>query len=81
MMSLGYMAKRSVSRPDGLRAEGVKRFRRLLLCRLRDARRLSPEFHERLLSWHHSGFTIHAGRQIESHEPKALERVARCKPR
>jgi len=54
-----------------------RRFRRLVLDRLRRAERLSESFHERLLSWEHSGFSVHAGEAIPPQEAESLERLAR----
>ncbi len=53
------------------------RFRRLLLLRLVRAERLSASFMERLLSWEHSGFSVHAGEPLEASDPGATERVGR----
>ncbi len=36
-------------------------FRRLVLAALRREQRLSEEFHQNLLSWVHSGFSVHGG--------------------
>ncbi len=54
-----------------------ERFRRLLLRRLHRTERLSDEFLATLLSWEHSGFSVHAGEPLEPGEPKATERVGR----
>lgn len=51
-------------------------FRQTLLRRLHNAERLSGEFLENLLSWHHSGFSVHAGERLFPEEPH-LERLAR----
>jgi hypothetical protein len=53
------------------------RFRGLLLMRLVRAERLSEAFMERLLSWEHSGFSVHAGEAIEPTDTAATERVGR----
>ena len=50
------------------------RFRRLVLVR---AQRLSEAFRERLLSWEHSGFSVHAGEAIEAKQRESLERMGR----
>ena len=60
---------------DASAVEG--RFRHLVLGRLRRAERLSASFHETLLSWEHSGFSVHAGEAISAEEPESLERLAR----
>jgi hypothetical protein len=56
-------------------------FRELVLARLRRAGRLSEAFQENLLSWEHSGFSVHAGERIPAaHTPAEaapLERMAR----
>ena len=52
-------------------------FRRLLLHRLRRAHRLSEEFHRKLLSWHPSGFSVHAEQVVAPHEPERLARLVR----
>ena len=52
-------------------------FRRLLLSRLRAAHRLSEEFHQKLLSWHPSGFSLHAEQLVAPHEPDRLARLVR----
>ena len=51
--------------------------RRLVLARLVRAERLSEEFRESLLSWEHSGFSVHAGEVIEAKQRESLERMAR----
>ncbi len=56
-------------------------FRKLVLARLRRAGRLSEAFQENLLSWEHSGFSVHAGKRIPAANTPAeaapLERMAR----
>jgi hypothetical protein len=56
-------------------------FRELVLARLRRAGRLSEAFQENLLSWEHSGFSVHAGERIPAASTPAeaapLERMAR----
>ena len=55
-----------------------QRFRKLVLARLRRAKRLSESYHERLLSsWEHSGFSIHAGEVSEPTQQESLARMAR----
>lgn len=54
-----------------------ERFRQLVIARLTRAERLSEAFAESLLSWEHSGFSVHAGPAIEPGEPGAIERVSR----
>jgi hypothetical protein len=54
-----------------------QRFRRLVLGRLVRAQRLSDAFCERLLSWEHSGFSVHAGEEIEAKQRESLERMGR----
>ena len=51
-------------------------FRQILLRRLHAAERLSEEFLRNLLSWRHSGFSVHAGERLFPEEPR-LERAAR----
>ena len=46
-------------------------------ARLRRAERLSESFQKTLLSWEHSGFSVHAGEVIEATQPESLERMAR----
>jgi Putative transposase len=76
---------------DGLLAEGGRffplpdldpkvlseAFRRLVLDRLHEAGRLSDRFKESLLSWVHSGFSVHAGPPIPAADGLHLERMAR----
>ena len=51
-------------------------FRRLVLSALRKADRLSEPFHERLLGWSPSGFSVY-GRQIaHADEPGKLELIS-----
>jgi hypothetical protein len=52
-------------------------FRRLVLAGLRRAERLSDEFHERLLAWSPSGFSVHGAQVAHADEPDRLERLAR----
>ena len=62
----------------GVDTEAIEqRFRRLVLDRLVRAERLSEDFRDRLLSWEHSGFSVHAGEAMESTERESLERMAR----
>lgn len=52
-------------------------FRRLVLHRLVRAERLSEEFRDSLLSWVHSGFSVHGDRVVWPEETAAMERLAR----
>ena len=52
-------------------------FRRLVLAELRRAERLSEAFHERLLAWSPSGFSVHGAQVAHEDEPGRLERLAR----
>ena len=52
-------------------------FRRLVLRRLVAASWLSEEFRERLLSWEHSGFSVHVGKPVSAEDAAALERLGR----
>ena len=52
-------------------------FRRLVLTRLTRAERLSEEFRDNLLSWVHSGFSVHAGPRIHPTDPEYLARLGR----
>jgi len=52
-------------------------FRRLVLTRLTRAERLSEEFRDNLLSWVHSGFSVHAGPRIYPTDPEYLARLGR----
>jgi hypothetical protein len=52
-------------------------FRRLVLARLVEAERLSEEFHDTLLSWVHSGFSVYGEQVVLAEEPERLERLAR----
>ncbi|MEN8151832.1 MAG: transposase [Planctomycetota bacterium] len=54
-----------------------ERFRRLFLARLEKAKRLSASFHETLLSWRHSGFSVDASQRVAAGEHGRLERLAR----
>ncbi|MDA1195326.1 MAG: transposase [Planctomycetota bacterium] len=54
-----------------------QRFRELVLKGLHRAERLSEGFMEALLSWEHSGFSVHVGTAIEANDPHATERVSR----
>ena len=54
-----------------------ERFRRRFLARLRRAKRLSPSFHETLLAWRRSGFSVDARQRVGVGEEKRLERLAR----
>ena len=52
-------------------------FRRLLLTRLVGADRLSESFRDVLLSWIHSGFSVHACQSVSPDDPERLEHLAR----
>jgi hypothetical protein len=52
-------------------------FRRLVLAGLVRAERLSEEFRDTLLSWVHSGFSVHGEQLVLDHEADRLERLAR----
>ena len=54
-----------------------KVFRRLLLLAFVRAERLSEEFADRLLSWHHSGFSVYVGTRIEAEDRARLEFLGR----
>jgi hypothetical protein len=54
-----------------------ERFRRLFLTLLEKAKRLSTSFHETLLSWRHSGFSVDASQRVPAGERGRLERLAR----
>ena len=54
-----------------------ERFRRNFLTLLEKAKRLSSSFHERLLSWRHSGFSVDASQRVAAGEQARLERLAR----
>jgi len=54
-----------------------ERFRRLVLGRLLRAERLSGSFHDALLSWQHSGFSVHAGAEVQASNAESLERLGR----
>jgi len=60
--------------PPGVLEEA---FRRLLLAALQRAQRLSESFCESLLSWRHSGFSVHAEQRLEASEGGRLERLGR----
>ncbi len=61
--------------PGKRELEGV--FRRRFLALLEKAGRLSPSFHETLLSWRHSGFSVDASQRVAAGESGRLERLAR----
>jgi len=50
---------------------------RLVLSRFVRAERLSEEFRDTLLSWVHSGFSVHGEQLVLDHETDRLERLAR----
>jgi hypothetical protein len=52
-------------------------FRRLVLAALRREQRLSEEFHQNLLGWVHSGFSVHVGPALLPDDTASLEHVAR----
>lgn len=52
-------------------------FRRLLLERLHRAERLSEEFRDQLLTWVHSGFSVHAAQVVDGADAEQVERVGR----
>jgi len=52
-------------------------FRRLLLAALVRAERLSESGFDQLLSWRHSGFSVHGGQRLLASEGDRLERLAR----
>jgi hypothetical protein len=52
-------------------------YRRLVLAALRREHRLSEEFHRLLLSWVHSGFSVHVGPVILPDDGDSLEHVGR----
>jgi hypothetical protein len=52
-------------------------FRRLVLTRIVRGERLSEKFRDTLLSWVHSGFSVHGEQSVFDHEPERLERLAR----
>ncbi len=54
-----------------------ERFRRRFLDLLRRAKRLSASFHETLLSWRKSGFSVDATQRVGAGEGKRVERLAR----
>jgi len=54
-----------------------ERFRRRFLVLLRRAKRLSASFHERLLSWRRSGFSIDSSQRVGAGEEARLERLVR----
>jgi len=60
--------------PSGVLEEA---FRRLLLAALRRAERLSKSGHEHLLSWAHSGFSVHGGQRVDASDAQGLERLGR----
>ena len=59
------------------RRELEERFRRRFLELLRNARRLSASFHETLLSWRRSGFSVDASQRVAVGEAARLRRLAR----
>ena len=65
--------------PVGTVNEGVleELFRRLVLRSLHRQERLSEEFRDNLLSWVHSGFSVHAGPRLYPTDPKSFERLGR----
>ena len=54
-----------------------ERFRRRFLNLLEKAERLSASFHETLLSWRRSGFSVDATQRVGAGEEKRMERLAR----
>ena len=52
-------------------------FRRRVLARLRQARRLREHTEQMLLSWEHSGFSVWAGEPIRPGDTERQEHVAR----
>ena len=52
-------------------------FRRLLLVALVRVERLSEEFAASLISWRHSGFSVHASSRVEALDLGGLERLGR----
>ena len=52
------------------------RFRRRFLNLLRRAERLSASFHDTLLSWRRSGFSVDATQRVGAGEEKRMERLA-----
>ena len=59
------------------RRELEERFRRRFLALLRQAHRLSASFHETLLSWRRSGFSVEASQRVAVGETERLRRLAR----
>ena len=51
-------------------------FRRMVLRSLRKAERLRPETEQTLLSWEHSGFSVHATEPVLPDNPDRLEHLA-----
>ena len=60
--------------PSGVLEEA---FRRILLAALVRAERLSEGGHDALLSWRHSGFSVHAEQRIEAHDGARVEQLGR----
>jgi hypothetical protein len=79
IVTAGLIERGGIFHPlSGLDTEAIEQgFRRLVLDRLVRAERLSEAFRENLLSWEHSGFSVHAGEAIESTGQESLERMAR----
>ena len=65
--------------PVGTVNEGVieELFRRLVLRSLHRQERLSEEFRANLLSWVHSGFSVHVGPRLYPTDPESFERLGR----
>jgi hypothetical protein len=59
------------------RRELEERFRRRFLTLLRRAKRLSAAYHETLLSWRRSGFSVEVSQHVGGGERARLERLAR----
>ena len=59
------------------RRELEERFRRRFLTLLRRAKRLSAAYHETLLSWRRSGFSVEVSQHVGGGERTRLERLAR----
>ena len=52
-------------------------FRRIVLDRLVRAERLSEDFRDALLSWQHSGFSVHAAERVEPGDGERIEALGR----